>query len=59
MNKTSRNLLMFILGFCFYCAVEIIFRDVTYRLMGVAGGLIFVAGGTLNDRFSWKMDLML
>jgi len=27
--------------------------------MGVAGGIIFVTGGTLNDKFSWKMDLLL
>lgn len=59
MNKTSRNLLMFILGFCFYCAIEIIFRDMSFRLMGIAGGLIFVLGGTLNDKFSWRMDLLL
>lgn len=50
---------MFILGFCFYCAVEIIFRNVSFRLMGVLGGLIFVLGGTLNDKFSWKLDLLL
>ena len=59
MNKTGRNLLMFILGFCFYCAIEVIFRDMTFRLMGVAGGLIFTLGGTLNDKFSWKLDLLL
>lgn len=59
MNKTGSNLLMFILGFCFYCAIEVIFRDMTFRLMGVAGGLIFTLGGTLNDKFSWKLDLLL
>ena len=31
----------------------------SFRLMGISGGLIFVLGGTLNDKFSWKMDLLL
>lgn len=46
MNKANRNLLMFILGFCFYCAIEIVFRDMTFRLMGIAGGLIFTLGAS-------------
>ncbi len=27
--------------------------------MSISGGVIFILGGTLNDRFSWKMDLLL
>lgn len=59
MNKASRNLLMFILGCAFYTLVEMLWRGYSFRAMSVAGGVIFVAGGTLNDRFSWKMDLLL
>lgn len=59
MDKTARNLLMFILGFCFYVAVKICFRDMSFRLMGISGGVIFVIGGLLNDKFSWKLDLIL
>lgn len=49
---------MFILGFCFYVAIEICFRDMSFRLMGISGGVIFVLGGLLNDKFSWKLDLL-
>lgn len=50
---------MFILGCAFYTLVEMLWRGYSFRLMSLAGGLIFVAGGTLNDKFSWKMDLLL
>ena len=59
MNKTSRNILMFILGCALYTLVEMLWRGYSFRAMSGAGGLIFVAGGTLNDKFSWKMDLLL
>lgn len=59
MNKTARNLIMFIIGCSLYLMIEIFYRDVSYRWMGVLGGLLFCFGGTLNDKFSWKMDLLL
>lgn len=59
MNKTTRNMLMFILGCCFYATIELFFRGYTFRLMSISGGLMFVIGGVLNDKYSWKMDLLL
>lgn len=59
MNKLIRNLLMFILGCAFYTLVEMLWRGYSFRLMSLSGGLIFVVGGTLNDKFSWKLDLLL
>lgn len=59
MNKLIRNLLMFILGCAFYTLVEMLWRGYSFRLMSLSGGLIFVVGGTLNNKFSWKLDLLL
>lgn len=59
MNKNVKNLIMFIIGAALYTLVEIVYRNESYRLMSLAGGIIFCLGGTLNDRFSWKMDLLL
>lgn len=59
MNKTMRNIMMFILGFCFYVGLEICFRNRSYFLMGVSGGLIFCIGGMLNNKYSWKLNLLL
>lgn len=50
---------MFILGFCFYVGIEICFRDRSYFFMGLLGGVVFCIGGALNNKFSWKIDLLL
>jgi len=50
---------MFILGFCFYVGLEICFRNRSHILMGVCGGFILCVAGEINDKFSWKIDLLL
>lgn len=59
MRKIARTFILFDLGAAFYCLIEIMYRNESYRLMALAGGLIFILGGLLNDKFSWKMDLIL
>ncbi len=59
MGKLVRTVIMFLLGCAFYTLIEMIWRGYSFRAMSLAGGIIFLAGGTLNDRFSWKMDLLL
>ncbi len=59
MNKAFKNILMFILGCAFYTLVEMLWRGYSFRLMSLSGGLIFLIGGFLNNKFSWKMDLLL
>lgn len=58
-RKIAQNLIMFILGASFYTLIEIMFRNRSYRLMSLLGGIIFIIGGNLNNIFSWKMDLIL
>lgn len=50
---------MFILGCCFYVGFEIMYRGYSYRLMFISGGIIFLFGTLLDDKFGWKMDLLL
>ena len=57
-RKITQNLTMFILGASFYTLIEIMFRNRSYRLMALLGGIIFIIGGNLNNIFSWKMDLL-
>ena len=59
MKKLLQNILMFTIGFCVYVAIEILYRGYSFRLMGISGGLLFCFGGLLNNRYSWKMDLLL
>ena len=50
---------MFILGCAFYVLLEIVFRGYSFRWMALAGGITWILGGNLNNKFSWKMDLLL
>jgi len=58
-NDHIKNLIMFILGCAFYVLLEIVARGYSFRWMALAGGISFYFSGTLNNRFSWKMDLLL
>lgn len=59
MNNTTKNILMFILGCCFYTAIEMLYRGYSFRLMLISGGVLFLLGTLLNNKFGWKMDLLL
>lgn len=59
MNKFWKNVIMFILGCSFYALIELFFRGYTFRLMALSGGAMFVWGSVLNNKFGWKMDLLL
>ena len=59
LNIVKRNWIMFLLGCAFYTLIEMFWRGYSFREMSILGGLIFVTGGLLNNKFSWKMDLLL
>lgn len=59
MNKITKNILMALIGASLYLLVEIIYRNYSFRLSAVMAAVAFVVGDNLNDKFSWKMDLLL
>ena len=59
MKKTFKYIIMFILGCCFYTGIEVVYRGYSFRLMFLSGGILFLFGALLNNRFGWKMDLLL
>ena len=59
MKHILKDLLFFIIGCAVYLMIEIFFRGYSFRLMGIAGGIIFLFGSKLNNWFSWDMDLLL
>lgn len=59
LNFIKRNWIMFLLGCAFYTLIEMFWRGYSFREMSILGGLIFIVGGLLNNKFSWKMDLLL
>ena len=59
MNNLLRLAVIFIIGFCFYIAIEVCFRGYSYPLMGICGGVILLILDYINERISWDMDLIL
>lgn len=59
MNKFIKNMLMAVIGASLYLLVEIIFRNYTFRLSAIMAAIAFVIGNNLNNKYSWKMDLLL
>lgn len=57
-GKIMKNAMMFLIGFCVYVAIEIIYRNESYFYMGLDGGLLFVLIDKINDHISWDMDLI-
>ena len=59
MNKVIKNLIMFIISFSLYITIEVLWDSTSHYSMGLISGFAFVIGGMLNDKFGWKMDLLL
>jgi uncharacterized membrane protein len=54
-----KRLVLFIVGFCSYVTIEVLFRGYSYPLMGCCGGLLLLLLDPINDRMSWEVDLLL
>ena len=59
MSKIGKCVFMFIFGFMGYVTIEVIFRNVSYPLMGLCGGLVFVLIDKINDEISWDTDILI
>lgn len=57
--KISKTILLFLVGYCAYIAIEVTYRNVSYPIMGVCGGLITILLDKINDNISWNVDLCL
>ena len=54
-----KNLLLFIVGYCLYITIEVTYRNISYPIMGVCGGLAIVILDKINDRISWDVDILI
>ena len=54
-----KNLILFLVGYCAYIAIEVTVRSVSYPIMGICGGLAIVLIDKINDYISWKMDIII
>lgn len=56
-KKIYKNTVLFIVGFCLYITIEVLFRGYSYPLMGVCAGLAVVIIDKINDHISWDIDI--
>lgn len=58
-KKREKYLILFLMGYCIYLAIEVTFRGYSYRLMGVAGGLSLAGIGFLEEKGLWRFPMVL
>lgn len=56
-KKIYKNTVLFIVGFCLYITIEVLFRGYSYPLMGVCAGLAVIIIDKINDHISWDIDI--
>jgi len=55
----NKNIVLFLVGYCSYIAIEVTARGYSFPIMGVCGGLAIVILDKINDEISWDIDLFL
>ena len=59
MKILIKNIILFLVGYCAYIAIEVTFRGVSYPLMGICAGLAVIIIDKINDYISWDIDIIL
>lgn len=54
-----KKLVMFVIGFCLYITIEVCFRGYSFVVMGICGGILFIAIDNINNKISWNTDILL
>lgn len=57
--KICKGGILFLAGYCIYIAIEVTFRDVSYPIMGVCGGLAVLILDKINSDISWDTDILI
>ena len=59
MKILLKNIILFLVGYCAYIAIEVTYRGSSYVLMGICGGLAVVIIDKINNYISWDMDILI
>lgn len=57
--RIIKNICLFLVGFCVYITIEVIFRGYSYWQMGICGGLAISLLDKINDHISWDTDILV
>ena len=53
-----KNTILFLIGFCVYITIEVLYRGFSYPLMGLCAGIAIVILDKVNDLISWNVDVL-
>lgn len=53
-----KNIILFMVGFCVYITIEVMFRGYSYPLMGCCAGIALIVLDKINDRLSFDVDVL-
>jgi uncharacterized membrane protein len=54
-----KNAFLFYIGMTTYISVEVFYRNYSYAIMGICGGLAIVILDKINNYISWDVDFLL
>lgn len=58
-KNVYKNIILFLVGYCLYTTIEVLFRGYSYPASGLMGGLSLVIIDKINDEVSWDVDLSI
>lgn len=58
-QKLIKNIILFYFGMTTYMFIEQLYRNYTFLIMGICGGLAVVLLDKLNNYISWDMDILI
>lgn len=54
-----KNIVLFLVGYCVYIAIEVTYRGYSHIVMGICGGLAIILIDKINDYISWDTDILI
>ena len=54
-----KYIILFLVGYCVYIAIEVTFRNYSFPLMGIVGAVSFILIDRINEVMPWDTDLII
>ena len=54
-----KYIILFLVGYCVYIAIEVTFRNYSFPLMGIVGAISFILIDRINEVMPWDTDLII
>lgn len=59
MNVVYKNIVLFIIGYCFYIAIEVTYKGYSHVMMGICGGSAIILIDKINDYILCDIDTLI